>query len=103
MAEPTNDEKTAQLIDEIVQKSQKLQSQDREEARRNIIATAEKLITHLETPFEQLARTCWGEPTKKVALRTVFEAGVFKKLGSEPTNSTQLVEGTEVDPKLIGR
>lgn len=91
----------ASIVD-IVQNSYLLQDPDNDAARKNIIAAASKLIVQLESPFEQLGRIAWGDPTKAAAFRTAFELGLLRKLAKEPMSSAELAEGTDADVELVG-
>ena len=91
------------LIDEITKNGKAFVDTQDDDARQKAIVAASALIQELENPLEQLARIGWGEPSRTAALRTAFELGLLKKLGTDALSSEQLAEGTPASSGLIGK
>lgn len=91
------------LTSSLVAAAQAWQDTKSDDDRRQLIAAANKVVEHLETPAETLARIGWGEPSRTAALQTAFELGLLEKLSDLPQTSQTLAEGTPADPALVGR
>ncbi|KAF3043112.1 hypothetical protein E8E11_008681 [Didymella keratinophila] len=76
------------LTSSLVAAAQAWQDTKSDDDRRQLIAAANKVVEHLETPAETLARIGWG---------------LLEKLSDLPQTSQTLAEGTPADPALVGR
>ena len=70
--------------------------------KQHLIATANKLIEHLESPADKLTRIGWGKRSRTAALQTAFKLGSLEKLDDAPKGSKAPAGETGADPLLVG-
>lgn len=64
-----------------------------------------KALAKVRSPWDITWDHNWVHPATQVAIKTLIDAGVFKKWaeqGSQPTSSKELARLTNTDPALIG-
>lgn len=77
-------------------------AEGQESIRSSLISQARSLIAALERPNETLTWLAWAEPTRRAAIHTALQLGLFNILSS-PKTSDEITQATQASPVLIER